>query len=101
MDSQLVIYITAPNKTVALKIIQILLEKELIFSANLIPIETIVQEYNKISLLVKSIPEKYNIIKQKVKSIYPYSIVCITGVNTQIKHNYSNLVIDSAKIRPS
>jgi periplasmic divalent cation tolerance protein len=88
------IYVTNPNKKTAKKIALHLLKKRLVACANIFPIESAYWWKNKIEktkecvLIVKTLENNFERVKNEIKKIHPYTIPCITKINVEANKEY-------------
>lgn len=98
MSSVVLLYITNPNREIALKIATRLLEKRLIACANMFPIDSIYQwegevvNDEEIVLLVKTTNTAVSAVTQAVSSLHPYSTPCILVLPSHANDAYSSWV---------
>ncbi len=99
----ILIYITNPNKQIAVKIGKFLLEKRLCACINIFPIESAYWWKGKIEqakewvLIVKTEESKYNKIKEEVKKIHPYTTPCILKIKVDANKEYLNWLLGEIK----
>ncbi len=88
------VYITNPSKKEARRIAKHLLEKRLIASANIFPIESMYRWEGKITegseyvLLAKTLDEKTKSLEDEVKKIHPYKIPCIAKIQASSNKDF-------------
>ncbi len=97
-DKIRIIYVTCPDKEEAKKIAHALVEKKLVASANMLPVESIyywkgeLKEDNEVILLAKTLKEKVKDVVEEVKNIHSYEIPCILTLKARPNIEYMNWV---------
>lgn len=81
------IYITNPNKKVAKKIAQHLLQKRLVACVNIFPINSLywwegsIAKEKEFVLIAKTVPKNFEKVIKEVEKLHPYSIPCILRIS--------------------
>lgn len=98
------IFVTVPNISVANRIAEFLLEKNLVACVNIIPkIKSVYWWKNKICksnehlLVMKSIKNNFNKIVKEIKKIHPYEVPEIVCVDIIANKDYSDWIKEYAK----
>lgn len=98
--SFITIYITNKNEEAAQKIAKVLIEERLVACANLFPIQStywwkgdIASEGEWVSL-VKTIPEHWQSICEKVRAIHPYQVPCMMKTQVEANEDYEQWIRD-------
>ncbi len=99
MNKLILVYITNPSKEEAGKIAKHLIGKKLIACANIYdnvasiyPWEGSLVEEKEAILIAKSVPEKFEAIKEEVKKIHSYTTPCIIKIPVEPNNEYSDWV---------
>ncbi|ODS38364.1 MAG: divalent cation transporter [Candidatus Altiarchaeales archaeon WOR_SM1_86-2] len=85
----IIIYITSKDKKEAKAIARHLLEKKLVACANIFPIESLywwenkIEEDNEFVLIVKTVKERFNEVKEEVKAVHSYTTPCILKIEVE------------------
>lgn len=84
--SQIIIYITCPNKESAQAISRILIEKRFVACANILNgheayywWEGKVQTASEVAVLFKTRKELFSKVEQEIKRLHPYDVPCIVS----------------------
>ena len=94
----IIIKITYPNNEEARKIINHLLQKKDISSANFFPIKSVsswtgeIKEVDEILVFLKTRKENWEKVRDEVKNIHPYKVPCITKIDVEANKDYENWV---------
>ena len=89
------IYITNPDKKMAMKVARILLEKRLVGCVNIFPIESMywwkkkIEKSKEYVAIAKTSEKNYARVRREVKKIHPYSAPCIVKLKVWPNHEYS------------
>lgn len=89
------VYVTTVDEEEASKIAKHLLNKKLIACANFFPMKSVynwegkVNEDNEVVLLLKTIEEKFSILKEEIKKIHSYDTPCIAKIPVSFNEEYS------------
>lgn len=92
------VYVTSSSLEEAKKISKVLLEKKLIACANIFPIESFytweeeVCQAKEYVLILKTLEEKFELIKQEISVIHSYKVPCITKIETTSNQEFSDWV---------
>jgi periplasmic divalent cation tolerance protein len=94
----ILIYIPYPQRPLAKKTAELLIQKKLIACANILTIDSIYRWEGKIAdepefvLLAKTVPENYDKVKAEVEKTHPYDLPCILKINAEANEKYLNWV---------
>lgn len=92
------IYITCPNEAEAQRIAQHLLEMRLVACANIFPIQSLywwegnLCNESESVLLVKTMPDLWEAVKEAVEAIHPYQVPCIVKIVADANERYQNWI---------
>lgn len=95
----LLIYTTHPDEATALKISEQLLEEKLIACFNLFPVKSGYWWQNKIcrddetTALLKTVPEKWAAVCERIRSLHPYEIPCIVKMEVEAETAYEEWIL--------
>ena len=94
----IIVYITHKDLKNAKQLCSQLLNKRLIACANYIPIESAYWWDNKIEndkevvSIVKTIPDKWDLLKKTVKRLHPYKTPCIMKFDVEANKDYEDWI---------
>jgi len=100
MSEIVMVYITMPSEEKAKEIVRTLLEKHLIACATMMPCKSMywwegkIQDDNEIIMLAKTTENKFELLKQEVMKIHPYTIPCILKISVEANAPYAAWVND-------
>ncbi|MEL6864800.1 MAG: divalent-cation tolerance protein CutA [Bacteroidota bacterium] len=102
--SFIAVYITHPTESAAKKIVNFLLDKQVIACGNIFPIQSAytwknaIQEDKEWVSLVKTTKEAWPHLCEAVESVHPYEVPCITRFEVSANAAYANWVKTSVKV---
>ncbi len=94
----IIVYTTCKDKEEAQKIAKHIVEKKLAACANYFPINSIyewqakLQEDNEFVLLLKTVDENFDKVKEEVEKIHSYEVPCILKINAEANEEYMDWV---------
>lgn len=96
--SFIIIYTTCPDKEIAKKISDTLLNKKLIACANMFSIESAywwlsnIEKADEVVCLMKTTIDNWEAIKKEIKSVHPYETPCIAKINAEANKEYEDWI---------
>ncbi|MCC5945228.1 MAG: divalent-cation tolerance protein CutA [Bernardetiaceae bacterium] len=104
MENLIAVYITNPNREVALATARALIEKKLIACANLYPIESIYEWKDEICqeaevvLFGKTQAVHYEKICEYLNTNHPYEVPCALRIPIEANPNYGKWLIEATNL---
>lgn len=99
--SFIIVYITHPNEDSAQKLTSTLVENKYVACANIFPIKSaywwegsIASEDEYVSI-VKTIPENWEALKNKVEALHSYEVPCIMKIDVSANAKYESWIKSS------
>ncbi len=100
----ILVYITNPDKKIALKVSRYLLEKRLAACINIFKIQSLYWWKGKIEntgeyiVIAKTIDKNYSKIEKEIRKIHPYTVPCILKIKVdKVNKDYLEWLIESLK----
>lgn len=100
----ILVYITNPDKKIALKVSRYLLEKRLAACVNIFKIQSLywwkgkIEDIGEYGVIAKTVDRNYSKIEKEIRKIHPYSVPCIMKIRVdKVNKDYLNWLLSEVK----
>lgn len=103
--SFIAVYITHASELEAQKFSDTLVKERLVACANIFPMKSAywwqgaIQKEDEFVTIVKTIPENWKALEQKVLAIHPYEVPCIMKIEVEANQAYEKWIKESVDLK--